>query len=246
MVDHGNTGYSGRLIRAAARSQAQPTHVEKSDEAVVPASADPVQSEAEGILARAEVQARAIVQRGHEEAESLRSSIEQEAQRERERRLGEELITFSRKIRKQLDDIRPRLARMVVEAVEAIIGTLPEDEIAERMIRRALRDLDADTRITLYAARYDQPVLAQVVDAMAQAGEDSISIVEIDPDLESGTCRLEAGGISVEMGIRAQLDLLEELLLREEQVLGGQSRERLDTDPRASGGSHSTYRGEDV
>ena len=216
MIDHGNPGYSGRLIRAATRVQGA---ADKTSEAFSPAPVvDPVQAEADSVIARAEAQARSILSQAQDSIAAYRETADAEARSDREKRLGEELLAFNRRVRKELDDIRPMLARMVVEAVEAIIGTLPEDEIAERMIRRALRDLDASTRVTLHTARSDQAVLKSVVESMAVAGETSIQLVDIDADLESGTCRLEAAGISVELGIRAQLDLLEELLLREEHL----------------------------
>jgi flagellar biosynthesis/type III secretory pathway protein FliH len=215
MSEAGNAGYQSRILRAEARRPASP-------EAVVPAPVvDPVKAEADQLVARAEAQARSLLNQAMQEGERIRHEAAQQADAERQMRLADELLKFSRRLRKELDDIRPRLARMVVEAVESIIGTLPEDEVAERMIRRGLRDLDAETRVTLHCARADRPTLAAIVERMAEAGEHSISSVDADTDLDPGTCRLESAGVSVELGIRAQLDLLEELLLREEQAVPG-------------------------
>lgn len=221
MSDLGRAGYTSRILRAAARQSAA------SAEAVVPAPVvDPIKAEADQIVARAEAQARSLLNEAIQHGERIRDEAAAEAESEREARLAEELLKFSRRMRKEIDDIRPRLARMVVEAVEAIIGTLPEDEVAERMIRKGLRDLDAQARVTLHCARADRPVLAAIVQRMAEAGEHSISAVESDADLETGTCRLESAGISVELGIRSQLDLLEELLLRDEQAMPGRDLRR--------------------
>lgn len=212
MSEAGTAGYKSRILRSEARQPAAST------EAVVPTpTIDPVKAEADQIVARAEAQARSVLNQAIQEGERIRDAAAEDADNERQMRLAEELLRFSRRIRKEIDDVRPRLARMVVEAVEAIIGTLPEDEVAERMIRRGLRDLDADMRVVLHCARSDRSVLAAIVARMADAGETSISSVETDTDLAAGTCRLESAGVSVELGIRAQLDLLEELLLREEQ-----------------------------
>jgi flagellar biosynthesis/type III secretory pathway protein FliH len=106
------------------------------------------------------------------------------------------------------------------------------------MLRRGLRDLDADMRVTLHCSRADRPTLAAIVERMAEAGEHSIGAVEADADLETGTCRLESAGVSVELGIRAQLDLLEELLLREEQsglARAGQDAVHSASDSRMTG-----------
>ena len=46
-------------------------------------------------------------------------------------------------------------------------------------------------------------------------GETAIRSVEPDSDLAPGTCRLDSGGLSVEIGLSAQIDVLESLLLRE-------------------------------
>ena len=225
MSDAGNAGYPSRILRAASRRPAD------GMEAVMPVPAvDPMVAEADHIVARAEAQARTIVNESLQQAEDIRELASTEAQYERETRLAEELLKFSRRMRKEIDDIRPRLARLVVEAVEAIIGTLPEEEVAERMVRQGLRDLDAQARVTLHCSRADRPVLAAIVERMAAAGEQSISAVDTDADLETGTCRLESGGISVELGIRAQLDLLEELLLREEQGPPTRDMRRDDAD----------------
>ena len=230
MSQAGHAGYASRILRAAAR---QPS---AGNEAQVPAPAvDPVQAEADQIVSAAEMRARSILNQAFLESERIREASTLAAEEERKAMLAGELLRFSRRLRKEFDDIRPQLARMVVEAVEAIIGTFPEDEVAERMIRRGLRDLDAQTRVSLHCAREDRTVLASIVERMREAGEDAISTVEADPDLQSGLCRLEAAGISVELGIRAQLDLLEELLLREEQLAAGGARSRHESMAAAEG-----------
>jgi flagellar biosynthesis/type III secretory pathway protein FliH len=232
MSETGPAGYASRILRAEARSVA-------SQDAVVPAPVvDPVKAEADLLVQRAEMQARTVLTHAMQEAERIRDDAAAAAESERQSRLAEDMLKFSRRMRQEIDDIRPRLARMVVEAVESIIGTLPEDEVAERMLRRGLRDLDADMRVTLHCSRADRPTLAAIVERMAEAGEHSIGAVEADADLETGTCRLESAGVSVELGIRAQLDLLEELLLREEQsglARAGQDAVHSASDSRMTG-----------
>ena len=83
------------------------------------------------------------------------------------------------------------------------------------MIRRALRDLDETRAVVLHAARQDQARLAALVQQMHERGETTIRNVEPDSDLAPGNCRLDSGGLSVEIGLSAQLDVLQSLLLRE-------------------------------
>lgn len=206
MDSHETTGYAGRLIRAKAASAAANDKI---------ATVNPAHAEAQLILARAEAQAETIISRAEGVAQRIRDEAEQHARTIRETRLAQDLLTFSRKLRRELDDVRPLLAKIVTDGVEAIVGSLPEDDRAERMIRRALRDLDDARAVVLYAARQDQAQLTRLVRGLHARGETTIRSVEPDSDLALGNCRLDSGGISVEIGLSAQLEVLQSLLLRE-------------------------------
>jgi flagellar biosynthesis/type III secretory pathway protein FliH len=215
MDGYENKGYSARLIRAGTPA---PPRMEGADVTVAPEGlmVDPHQAEADRIIARAEALAESMITRAQEAAQRLQDQAEIDAKIKREARLAEELLSFSRKIRMELDEVRPLLTRMVIEAVEAIVGTMPEEALAERMIRRALRDFEGANQAILITARADYEALSSVVHTMRMAGETTIRSVQTDPDLPPGTCRLESGGISLALGLRAQLDVLEAMLLREE------------------------------
>lgn len=206
MDGHETTGYAGRLIRANTVPAAPNDKI---------ATVNPAQAEAERLIARAEAQAGTIISRAEGVAQRIIDKAEREARTIRETRLAQDLLAFNRKLRRELDEVRPLLAKIVTDGVEAIVGSLPEDDRAERMIRRALRDLDDARAIVLHAARQDQTRLAALVQEMHARGETAIRSVEPDSDLAPGTCRLDSGGLSVEIGLSAQIDVLESLLLRE-------------------------------
>ncbi len=185
-----------------------------------PATPDPQQAEAGRIIAQAQAQAQAIVSRAEGAAQRLRQDAQEQATTVRDTTLASNLLTFNRRLRQELDEIRPLLVRMVIEGVEGIIGSVPEAALSEKLIRRALRDLETQKSVVLHAARADHAALLGVVESMARHGERTITTVLPDSDLRPGTCRLEAGGIIIELGLAAQLDVLEAMLLRENGEAG--------------------------
>jgi flagellar biosynthesis/type III secretory pathway protein FliH len=209
----GASGYSARIIRPAVTDQSAPS---EGDRPAQPVQLDPREIEAQARLEEARSQAHDILSQARAEAKSIVANANAEAQHISDMRVGQELLAFNRRLRSELDTIRPMLARMVIEAVEAIVGMLPDEEIAERMVRRALRDLDASTKAVLYASRADYVFMGQIVGKMQVSGDHSIHSVQVDGDLETGVCRVDAAGVSVEIGLKAQLELLQSLLLREE------------------------------
>ena len=212
-------GYAGRLIRAVPAPETK--GAENAASAPAAPVIDPHQAEAERMLSRAQSQAETIISRAEGAAQRIRDEAAGRAHEERDLKLTEALLGFSRQIHQELDDIRPVLVRMVIEAVEAIIGTVPKEELAEQMIRRALRDLDQAKAAKLYTSRQDFTAMSTLIAQMAETGERTIQSVEPDSDLAPGICRLEAGGLSIEVGLKSQLDVLESMLLRESAVEPG-------------------------
>ena len=206
MDGHETTGYAGRLIRANTVPAAPNDKI---------ATTNPAQAEAERTIARAEAQAATIISRAEGIAQRIIDEAERDAKLIRETRLAQDLLAFNRKLRRELDEVRPLLAKIVTDGVEAIVGSLPEDDRAERMIRRALRDLDDARAVVLHVARQDQVRLSALVQQMHADGETTIRAVEPDSDLAPGNCRLDSGSLSVEIGLSAQLDVLQSLLLRD-------------------------------
>lgn len=207
------SGYAGRIVRPVVTDVNAPAEGDKPHQ---PITLDPREVEAEARLNEARKQADEIIAKARTEAKSIIDGAKAEAKHISDVRVGQEILAFNRRLRSELDTIRPMLSRMVIEAVEAIVGMLPDEEIAERMVRRALRDLDASTKAVLYASRADFVFMGQIVGKMQVSGDHSIHSVQVDGDLETGVCRVDAAGVSVEIGLKAQLELLESLLLREE------------------------------
>jgi flagellar biosynthesis/type III secretory pathway protein FliH len=207
------SGYAGRIVRPVVTDVNAPAEGDKPPQ---PVTLDPREVEAEARLNEARKQADDILSKARAESKTIIDGAKAEAKHISDVRVGQEILAFNRRLRSELDTIRPMLSRMVIEAVEAIVGMLPDEEIAERMVRRALRDLDASTKAVLYASRADFVFMGQIVGKMQVSGDHSIHSVQVDGDLETGVCRVDAAGVSVEIGLKAQLELLESLLLREE------------------------------
>ena len=100
------------------------------------------------------------------------------------------------------------LAPLVLQAVQKIIGALPQDEVARRAIGEALTEAGSGIAATLRVAPDDLEISRKVVRDLAQARPDlatAITAVEPDAGLRKGEMLLETLRGRTHIGIEYQL-----------------------------------------
>ncbi|GGH32076.1 hypothetical protein GCM10007036_43690 [Alsobacter metallidurans] len=185
--------YKGRVIRRRAPDQASPSSA--AVQAVPPA------------VEIAHKQAAAIVAAARAEAEGLLASARDAAEIE----LAGRLAALDRDYRRDLVDLQPRLAELVRRAVEEILDEMPPAALATKLVKRALRDLP-HRDVVLRCAPGDVDRAEIAVNAIRAEGARLVPAVTADPLIEAEAWRLEAGGVAIEIGAGAQVEMLSGVL----------------------------------
>lgn len=180
-----------------------------------PTLADEARAEAERILQQARGQAEAIISRAEGAAKRMLDDIEHKARQQREQTLATELLALHQRFHADLDHTQAELVRLVRDAVETIIGTYPDEAVTVGIVRKALQEIGHGHTLVMRVPPGDVDGLQPVIDLLVDRGDVSAARLQPDPDLEPGTCRLEAGGLRLEVGLSAQLEALEARLRAE-------------------------------
>ena len=152
-------------------------------------------------------QADAILAAARAEAEHLIVQARNTADVE----LAQRLMALDRDYRRDLLEIKPRLVDIVRRSVQEILDDMPEETMAERVVRRALRDLPA-RGVVLRCSPADVEQAERIVERIRAQGGDAIQAVTIDTALDDGAWRLEAGGVALEIGPAAQIEALTDII----------------------------------
>lgn len=209
-------GYRGRVVRASDISRPNGPVLTPVP---APSRPDPeaeARARANEIIARAHAEADAIKAQAKREAEVILVSAEKDGEQEARRQAALLLTEIKARHQDELNEIKPALTRIVLTAVENILGYLNVDEIAERLVATAIADIGEQSRLVLYASPEDAPTMKRVISSMMARGTVQVARVELDPRLRPGECRLAARGVEVEVGLRDQLEALERILTREQ------------------------------
>lgn len=185
--------YKGRVIRRRDPDQAP------LSSAAAPAIPPAVET--------AQKQAAAIVAAARAEAEGLLASARDAAEIE----LAGRLVELDRDYRRDLVDLQPRLAEVVRRAVEEILDEMPPAALATKLVKRALRDLP-HRDVVLRCAPGDVERAELAANAIRADGARVVPAVAADPQMEAGAWRLEAGGVAIEIGAGAQVEMLSGVL----------------------------------
>ena len=160
---------------------------------------------------------RATLAEAQRLAEEIRVAAEAEAQEAKRqavedgRRAGAQeaaqlLIETAAKLDQDLEAIERRLADLVMEVVEQILGEFDDRELLLRATRHALSMLRRDRQLTVYVAPSDAADLRRRLE-QDLAAEDplAVPIVQGDSKLAPGSCVIASAVGFVEAGVEAQL-----------------------------------------
>ncbi|WP_406854811.1 HrpE/YscL family type III secretion apparatus protein [Alsobacter sp. KACC 23698] len=185
--------YKGRVLRSRAPAN--------------DAGAAAPEDRADPVLDGAERQAAAILAAARAQAETLIAEARQAAEAE----LASRLLALDRDYRRDVLALQPLLVGIVRRSVQEILDETPEAERAERVVRRALRDLP-DRDIVLHCGPADIDDAERAVRAIEASAPGAIRAIALDPHVEPGAWRLDAGGVTLEIGPTAQIAVLTEIL----------------------------------
>lgn len=177
--------------------------------AAAPSPEMEAKAEAERILDQARSQAEVIISRAEGAARRMLDDIEQKARQQHEQTLATELLTLHQRFHADLDHAQTELVRLVRDAVETIIGTYPDEAVIQGIVDKALQEIGQGHALVMRVPPIDVEALQPVMQILVQRGDVTSARVQPDPDLEPGACRIEAGGLRLEIGLPAQLDALE-------------------------------------
>lgn len=202
-------GYRGRVLRAVdGRATAAP-----------PPPRSPLaeaESEADRILADARAEAARIVAAAERDRDRLLDDARRDADDAARAAAAEELARAIGSLNRDLDEVRPRLAAIVLSAVREIIGLVPDAELVERLIVEGLRQLADDTRLVLEVPPEERRIVEDALDRLVARGLPDQFRVTADHHLAPGQWRLAGRGVAFEIGLDAQLEMLERLLTQPE------------------------------
>jgi flagellar biosynthesis/type III secretory pathway protein FliH len=138
----------------------------------------------------------------HAHAQGLAAGL-----REGLQRAEQALATFRRELQTEVLAMRAEAPAAVLACVEAIIGALPEEERTERLLRRALAELDRSPGYALMVPPDFPQELARRV--LAEHGEDHPLLpVKVDVTLATGELQLASAAGVINIGLAAQLAAL--------------------------------------
>lgn len=170
-------------------------------------------AEANEIVSQAENAAKQILE---ERKSALNDDIDAWVSVERSRRMTDSIDRLNQAVHelgRNLDETSITLSALVVEAVEKIIGSLPDDDFHERLLRTALKDLPHSQSLTLDVS-VDQSVQAARAIETLRSYDGCDYSVNVNPNLNSGEMRFVLPNGCVDFGVRAQLDEISKLLVR--------------------------------
>ncbi len=120
-----------------------------------------------------------------------------------------ELIDAVERVRQRLAASDEELAGIVLAAVEQILGTMEESELALRCVRRAIEEASAEVWVSLRVCPED---LARIEEGLRALPLDpswpEIKAVEPDPLLKAGETILETPKGRIHVGLQQQLSRL--------------------------------------
>lgn len=180
-----------------------------------PSVVDEARAEAERILEQARAQSEAIISRAEGAARRMLDDIEHKAREQQEHTLASELLALHQRFHADLDHTQAELVRLVRDAVEMIIGSYPDEAVTTGIVRKALQEIGHGHMLVMRVPPGEVQGLQPVIDMLVDRGDVTAARLQPDPDLEPGTCRLEAGGLRLEVGLPAQLEALEARLRAE-------------------------------
>jgi flagellar biosynthesis/type III secretory pathway protein FliH len=204
---------SGYLVRRFRRDEADVALARRPAE---PTPAERAHAEAEKIIADARALAELILDRADETARERAAEIEAQARRRIEASQAEEVLACHRQLQREIDLAHADLVGVVRDCVETILGEYPRERLAERLIRKALDTLGRAKPLLISAAPADVEILRAVAFRLSEADGLGAIRVQPDPDLAAGDCRLEMGGLILDVGVETQLAALDARLRMED------------------------------
>lgn len=152
-------------------------------------------------LAEARAEARLIVARGVAEAEAERRRGFDEGLRAGQTEAARLLAGAAGNADAFLEQREAELAELVFAVAAKLIGTVPERELAVRLVSAAITDYRADTVLTL---RTDLAGVAAVRQTVAELGVAARVHVESHAELAPGQCVLVHAGGQASVGLLDQ------------------------------------------
>jgi flagellar biosynthesis/type III secretory pathway protein FliH len=180
-----------------------------------PSVVDEARAEAERLLEQARGKAEAIISRAEGAAKRMLDDLEHKARQQQEQTLASELLALHQQFHADLDHTQAELVRLVRDAVEIIIGSYPDEAVTTGIVRKALQEIGHGHSLVMRVPPGDVDGLQPVIDMLVDRGDVTAARLQPDPDLDPGTCRLEAGGLRLDVGLPAQLEALEARLRAE-------------------------------
>lgn len=186
------TPYQGRIVKSA-------TPAEPAAPVLTPQAA-------------AMAEAAAEIDRMRAEAERQAEEIRVRALADSEAAVAERILAMTRQMQTEIDTVQPVLIDLVLDCVRKIVSDYPPQRLTTGLVRSGLAELKAEHGVVLYSPLEDYPALMDAVKELQGSATEPVQAVKIDSDLPTGRCRLQHGGITVEIGLKAQLAALEALL----------------------------------
>ncbi len=113
-----------------------------------------------------------------------------------------------------LEGLERQLTEVVISSVEKLIGTFDKQELAVRIVRKALAAVRGEKRVLVRVSLQDEPAVRADLQPFLLTPDGSSGYLEVrgDPALNQGDCMLETSLGVVEAGLSSQLALLSKAL----------------------------------
>lgn len=196
-------GYVVRRVRSGAHAEPAMPEIRSAN------TSEMASGVAEGALEGATREAERIVARADRAVKERMEALEDAAKRRHDAILTKQLLDFHRQLDRELDLAFSDIVRLVRDAVETILGSYPHEDLVCGIVRKALRSIRHDRTCVLIVSTAEAETAHLLIDRLIRGGELDSVRVEPDPELRPGQCRLELGGLRLDVGLDAQLTALE-------------------------------------
>ena len=173
--------------------------------------------EASGLLAAAREEAGELRERSAAAFEEEKKRGFEAGLKEAKAELARMQIAQAERSRTWVEGMERRLAELVAEAVERILGELDDTEVLARVVRRALDDFQGLPSLRLRVAPETAEPLRRALAEQLRRNAATPVRIEPDPSLGAGDCVLESPLGVVDLSLPHQLDVLRRALSGQEE-----------------------------